>query len=60
MRLAVRIVLIVAIVAGVGTWWVARTEPDWYTHIRYPLRYDAIIRAHILYHTDMSVLFVTN
>ena len=46
MRWALRIVLTLAIVAGAGAWWVTNSKPDWYTHVRYPLRYEALIRAH--------------
>ena len=44
-RLVLVALLIVAAVAGVAVWTV-RTEPEWYQQIRYPLRYEAIVRAH--------------
>ena len=31
--------------AAVGA-WVVTTEPDWYQRVRYPLRYETIVRAH--------------
>ena len=31
--------------AAVGA-WVLTTEPDWYQRVRYPLRYETIVRAH--------------
>jgi soluble lytic murein transglycosylase len=46
MRWALRSVLALAIVLGAGAFWVTSSKPDWYTHIRYPLRYESLIRAH--------------
>ena len=43
----VLVVLLVAVAAAaVAGAWVVTTEPDWYQRIRYPLRYDAIVRGH--------------
>ena len=41
------LVLLVAVtgLAVVGA-WVVTTEPDWYQRVRYPLRYETIVRAH--------------
>ena len=29
-----------------GPPWVVRAEPDWYDRLRYPLRYEQIVRGH--------------
>jgi soluble lytic murein transglycosylase len=46
----VKRVLAVILLAAVGLVaagaWVVTTEPDWYQRVRYPLRYETIVRAH--------------
>jgi soluble lytic murein transglycosylase len=37
--------LVVVVVAGSAA-WVVTSEPEWYQRIRYPLRYETIVRAH--------------
>jgi soluble lytic murein transglycosylase len=44
-RLALVLVLAATTVAGVAA-WVVSSEPAWYQRIRYPLRYEAIVKAH--------------
>jgi soluble lytic murein transglycosylase len=43
-RLAVLLVVIACAAAAVG--WVVSSEPEWYDRLRYPLRYEAIVRGH--------------
>ncbi|HYX89896.1 MAG TPA: lytic transglycosylase domain-containing protein [Gaiellaceae bacterium] len=45
MRKLVALLLVGALLGG-GVAYVYRTEPGWYVRIRYPLRYDAIVRGH--------------
>ena len=44
-RLGLVALLLAAAVAGVAVWTV-RAEPEWYQQLRYPLRYETIVRAH--------------
>jgi len=44
-RLFLVLVLGAAAAAAVVA-WVVTTEPDWYQRVRYPLRYEAIVKAH--------------
>ena len=44
-RLALAVVLVAAAAAG-ATAWVVSAQPEWYERLRYPLRYEAIVRAH--------------
>jgi soluble lytic murein transglycosylase len=44
-RLGLVALLLAAAVAGVAVWTV-RTEPEWYQQLRYPLRYETIVRTH--------------
>ncbi len=44
-RLGLVVLLLAAAAAGVAVWTV-RTEPGWYQQLRYPLRYEAIVRTH--------------
>ena len=44
-KLAAVLLVTVAVVAAAGA-WVVTTEPDWYQRVRYPLRYEAVVRAH--------------
>jgi soluble lytic murein transglycosylase len=46
MRRALLALLVVIAAAGLGTAYVLVSEPAWYLRIRYPLRYEAIIREH--------------
>jgi hypothetical protein len=39
------VVLLVGAALGAGFAYVNSTEPAWYVRIRYPLHYDAIVRA---------------
>jgi soluble lytic murein transglycosylase len=44
-RVALAVLLLAAAGAGVAAWAVS-SEPEWYQRVRYPLRYEAIVRAH--------------
>jgi soluble lytic murein transglycosylase len=44
-RVLAAALLAVAAAAAVVA-WVVTTEPDWYQRARYPMRYEAIVRAH--------------
>ena len=44
-KLAAVLLVTVAVVAAAAA-WVVTTEPDWYQRVRYPLRYEAVVRAH--------------
>ena len=44
-RLALVLVLVATTVTGVAA-WVVSSEPEWYQRIRYPLRYESIVKAH--------------
>lgn len=46
MRRAAAVLLILAAVGGGVVAWVVTSEPDWYQRARYPMRYEAIVRAH--------------
>jgi peptidoglycan lytic transglycosylase len=46
MRRALVGLLVAIAAAGLGTAYVLVSEPAWYLRIRYPLRYEAIIREH--------------
>jgi soluble lytic murein transglycosylase len=43
--LALALVVAAVVVAGTAA-WVVTSEPEWYQRIRYPLRYETIVRAH--------------
>jgi soluble lytic murein transglycosylase len=45
-RRVVALLLVAVVGAAAAVAWVATTEPDWYQRVRYPLRYEAIVRAH--------------
>jgi soluble lytic murein transglycosylase len=45
MRRLLSLTALVAVAAG-AAWYVFQTSPPWYERIRYPLRYDSIVRAH--------------
>jgi soluble lytic murein transglycosylase len=50
-------VLIIGAVLGGGFAYVTSSEPAWYVRIRYPLRYDAIVRGHARnYRLDPALL----
>lgn len=52
-----RIVVVSGIVLGAAAWVVVSRQPDWYTRIRYPLRYESVIRAHARnYELDPALL----
>jgi soluble lytic murein transglycosylase len=44
-RVGLVVLLAVAAAAGVAV-WVATSQPEWYQRVRYPLRYEAIVRTH--------------
>jgi soluble lytic murein transglycosylase len=52
------LVLVGALLAAAGAaLWVVRTEPGWYQRVRYPLRYEQIVRGHAdNYHLDPALL----
>ena len=45
MRRLFAIVALAAIAAGAGA-WVVSAQPAWYLRLRYPLRYESIVRSH--------------
>jgi soluble lytic murein transglycosylase len=50
-------VLLVGAILGGGFAYVYRTEPGWYVRLRYPLRYETIVRGHARnYHLDPALL----
>jgi len=44
-RLGLAVLVVLAAGVGVAA-WVASTEPNWFQRVRYPLRYEAIVRSH--------------
>jgi soluble lytic murein transglycosylase len=49
--------LIVAVAAAGAAAWIVHDEPRWYERIRYPLRYEAIVRGHARnYHLEPELL----
>jgi len=51
------VVLIIVTAIGGGLAYVNSSEPAWYVRIRYPLRYDAIVRGHARnYRLDPALL----
>ncbi len=44
-RAALVALLVAAAAAGVAA-WVVTSQPEWYERLRYPLRYEAIVRTH--------------
>ena len=46
MRRAGIVALVAAIAAAGVVAWVVTAQPQWYERIRYPLRYEAIVRTH--------------
>ena len=51
------VVLLVGAVLGGAFAYVNSTEPGWYVRLRYPLRYQAIVRGHARnYHLDPALL----
>jgi peptidoglycan lytic transglycosylase len=55
-RKLLALLLASAALAGAAA-YVFTTEPGWYVRIRYPLRYDAIVRGHARnYHLDPALL----
>ena len=49
-------VLLVVVAAGAFI-YLQRTEPGWYARLKYPLRYDSIVRAHAQ-HYDLDPSFL--
>jgi soluble lytic murein transglycosylase len=50
-------VLLVALAAGGLALYVVRSEPGWYLRLRYPLRYETIVRGHAKsYRLDPALL----
>jgi soluble lytic murein transglycosylase len=49
-------VLLVVVAAGAFI-YLQRTEPGWYARLKYPLRYDSIVRAHAQ-HYDLDAAFL--
>jgi soluble lytic murein transglycosylase len=45
MRRLLSVTILLSVVAAAG-WYVFETSPPWYERLRYPLRYEAIVRAH--------------
>ena len=55
-RVAAALVLVAALAAGAAV-WVVTTEPDWYQRVRYPMRYEVIVRTHARnYHLSPTLL----
>ena len=49
--------LVIAAAVAAGFAYVLSSEPDWYVRLRYPLRYDAIVRGHARnYRLDPALL----
>lgn len=50
--------IVVLVGVGAGTFaWINRSEPDWYARVRYPLRYEGIVRGHAEnYRLDAALL----
>jgi soluble lytic murein transglycosylase len=49
--------LVVAVAAAGAAAWIVHDEPRWYERIRYPLRYEAIVRGHARnYHLEPELL----
>ena len=46
MRRALGLILLALVVVGAAGIYVVRAEPDWYVRMRYPLRYEWILRTH--------------
>jgi soluble lytic murein transglycosylase len=44
-RVGLVALLVAAAAAGVAV-WVVSSQPEWYQRVRYPLRYEAIVRGH--------------
>jgi soluble lytic murein transglycosylase len=44
-RVGLVALLVAAAAAGVAV-WVVSSQPEWYQRVRYPLRYEAIVRTH--------------
>jgi soluble lytic murein transglycosylase len=40
------VALLVAAAAGGAAAWIVTAQPEWYQRLRYPLRYEAIVRTH--------------
>jgi peptidoglycan lytic transglycosylase len=40
------LLLVAAVAVAGGAAWVVDTQPTWYERLRYPLRYEAIVRGH--------------
>ncbi len=55
-RFAAVLVIVVAAAAGAAA-WVVTSEPDWYQRVRYPMRYEVIVRVHARnYHLPPTLL----
>ena len=51
------VLLALAAVVGGGAFYVVHTQPPWYERLRYPLRYEQIVRAHARnYRLDPALL----
>ena len=49
--------IVVAVAAAGAAAWIVHDEPRWYERIRYPLRYEAIVRGHARnYHLEPELL----
>ena len=46
MRRLLGLLAAVAVFVGLTAVWAVAAEPDWYVRLRYPLRYETVIRAH--------------
>ena len=46
MRRALGVILIAVLAAGAVGLYAVKTEPAWYVRMRYPLKYETIVRAH--------------
>ena len=49
--------LALVVVAAGAFIYLQRTEPSWYARLKYPLRYDSIVRAHAQ-HYDLDAAFL--
>ncbi len=46
MRRTLALALVALLAVGAGAAWVVHSEPEWYERLRYPLRYEQIVRGH--------------
>jgi soluble lytic murein transglycosylase len=45
-RRVLALLVAAAVLVGLSAVWAVAAEPDWYVRLRYPLRYETLVRAH--------------